>query len=190
MVVTEDGTLDGSWLCPLCAECHSCGEQRLNEKEGYEYAVAAPSGKCKYPVYLATYCKKCHDRFENDSLCPVCLKTYLDDDEENEMVACDTCDHWIHAGCDESLTPEKYQELCDDETAKYNCPLCVDNIKPLVQSGSAVLTLKELSIPGGYCVGLLGGKIRVRGAIRYKTFRVGVPEIKGTGLAEMPSLPL
>lgn len=121
--------------------------------------MAAPKGKLKYPVYLATYCSQCNDRFENDSLCPVCLKTYLDDDEENEMVACDNCNHWIHTGCDESLTPEKYQELCDDETAKYTCPLCADNIKPLVHTGLAVQALKGQAAPGGYGVGLLGGKV-------------------------------
>ncbi|KAG2222126.1 hypothetical protein INT45_007562, partial [Circinella minor] len=180
----------GSWLCPLCADCHGCDEQ--GDKTEYFHALAPPpTDKIKYPVYLATYCGKCYDNFKNDRFCPCCLKTFSEedenDDEENEMVACDSCDHWIHTGCDETLTPEKYQSLCDDEEAKYTCPLCADNIKPIHQTNNATLALKGQAQPSGYCVGIVGGKIKARGVVRYKDHKVAVPEIKGTGIAEMPS---
>ncbi|KAL0082404.1 chromatin remodelling complex Rsc7/Swp82 subunit-domain-containing protein [Phycomyces blakesleeanus] len=180
-----------SWLCPLCADCHSCDERDGKSGDSYHHAVAPPSDRYKYPVYLATYCGTCHDNFTQDRICPVCLKTYKEDDseeDENEMVACDSCDYWIHTSCDESLTPEQYQKLCDDEDAKYKCPLCADSVKPLVHTGTAVMALKGLSAPSGYCVGLLGGKVKTRGVVTYKKAKVGVPEINGTGIAEMPQL--
>ncbi|KAI9246913.1 chromatin remodelling complex Rsc7/Swp82 subunit-domain-containing protein [Phascolomyces articulosus] len=181
---------EGAWLCPLCADCHGCDEQ--GDKTEYFHALAPPpTDKIKYPVYLATYCGKCYDNFKNDRFCPCCLKTFSEedenDDEENEMVACDSCDHWIHTGCDETLTPEKYQSLCEDEEAKYTCPLCADSIKPIHQTNAATLALKGQSQPSGYCVGIVGGKIKARGVVRYKDHKVAVPEIKGTGIAEMPS---
>lgn len=92
------------------------------------------------------------------------MKTFSEEDDneedDNEMVACDSCDHWIHARCDEILTPEKYQSLCDDEDAKYTCPLCADNVKPLHQSSNSVMmTLKGRAAPSGYCIGIIGGKV-------------------------------
>ncbi|KAI8137681.1 chromatin remodelling complex Rsc7/Swp82 subunit-domain-containing protein [Fennellomyces sp. T-0311] len=181
---------EGAWLCPLCADCNGCDEQ--GDKKEYFHAMAPPTDRIKYPVYLATYCSSCIDNFDHDRFCPVCLRTFSEedenDDEENEMVACDQCDHWIHTGCDETLTPEKYQSLCDDEEAKYTCPLCADSVKAIHQTAAASNALKGLAQPSGYCVGLVGGKIRTRGVVRYKDHKVAVPEIKGTGIAEMPSL--
>lgn len=154
---------EGSWLCPLCANCHSCDEHGMEEESQYTHATAPKSDRYKYPVYLATYCPKCNGNFEDDRFCTVCLKTYSEeeenDDEDNEMVACDTCDHWVHTRCDEQLTPEKYQILCDDEEAKYKCPMCEDRFKRLVDTSTADLALKGLSAPSGFAVGLLGGKV-------------------------------
>ncbi|KAI9314093.1 chromatin remodelling complex Rsc7/Swp82 subunit-domain-containing protein [Dichotomocladium elegans] len=183
---------EGSWLCSLCADCHGCGEH--GDKTEYKHAIAPPNDKCKYPVYLATYCPKCYDNFKHDRYCPVCLKPFSDeddnDDEENEMVACDSCDHWIHTGCDETLTPEKYQSLCDDEGAKYTCPLCADQVKPLpANAGSSTPALKGQSAPNGFCVGIVGGKIRTRGIVQYNNHKIAVPEIKGAGISELPSQP-
>ncbi|KAF7723058.1 hypothetical protein EC973_002392 [Apophysomyces ossiformis] len=146
----------------------------------------------KRPVIIMQWRRQCYDNFNEDRFCPICLKTFSEeddnDDEDNEMVACDSCDHWIHTGCDETLTPEKYQNLCDDEEAKYLCPLCADSVKPLVHTGTAVMALKGLSAPSGYCVGMIGGKIKTRGVVNYKKIKLGVPEINGTGMAEMPRL--
>ncbi|KAI8369779.1 chromatin remodelling complex Rsc7/Swp82 subunit-domain-containing protein [Choanephora cucurbitarum] len=181
---------EGSWLCPLCANCHGCDEQGMAEESQYTHAIAPASDRYKYPIYLATYCNKCIQHFNQDRFCPVCLKTYAEeenDDEDNEMVACDTCDHWVHTRCDEILTPEKYQLLCDEEDAKYSCPMCEDRFKRLIDTSTADLALKGLSAPSGFCVGLLGGKVKTRGIVKYKDIKVGVPEINGTGIAEMPS---
>lgn len=135
----------------------------MEEESQYTHATAPKSDRYKYPVYLATYCPKCNGNFEDDRFCTVCLKTYSEeeenDDEDNEMVACDTCDHWVHTRCDEQLTPEKYQILCDDEEAKYKCPMCEDRFKRLVDTSTADLALKGLSAPSGFAVGLLGGKV-------------------------------
>lgn len=155
---------EGSWLCPLCADCHGCDEHGMAEESQYKHAIAPKSDRYKYPVYLATYCHSCYDNFTEDRFCPVCLKTYGEeenDDEDNEMVACDTCDHWIHTRCDEILTPAKYQVLCDDEDAKYSCPMCEERLKRIVDTSTADLALKGLSAPSGVCVGLLGGKVRL-----------------------------
>ncbi|KAI8391349.1 chromatin remodelling complex Rsc7/Swp82 subunit-domain-containing protein [Radiomyces spectabilis] len=185
-----DDVPEGAWLCPLCADCHGCDEQGSDVQ--YHHAVAPPSDRYKYPAYLATYCNRCYNNFTEDRFCTVCMKPYSDEDgadeEDNEMVACDTCDHWIHTRCDEILTPEKYQSLCDDEEAKYSCPLCSDNVKPLIQTSTAIMALKGLSAPSGYCVGMIGGKVETRGVVKYKSIKVGVPKINGTGIAEMPIL--
>ncbi|KAI8639545.1 chromatin remodelling complex Rsc7/Swp82 subunit-domain-containing protein [Parasitella parasitica] len=182
---------EGSWLCPLCANCHSCEEHGMEEESQYTHAIAPKTDRYKYPVYLATYCPKCNGNFKDDRFCTVCLKTYSEeeenDDEDNEMVACDTCDHWIHTRCDQQLTPEKYQTLVDDEEAKYTCPMCEDRFKRLVDTSTADLALKGLSAPSGFAVGLLGGKVKTRGIVKFKGIKIGVPEINGTGIAEMPS---
>ncbi|KAI7867656.1 chromatin remodelling complex Rsc7/Swp82 subunit-domain-containing protein [Spinellus fusiger] len=181
----------GPWLCPLCSDCHSCDGRESKKDTCYHHAIAPPSERYKYPVYLATFCSSCYDNFVQDRMCPVCLKTYSEDDSEeddNEMVACDSCDYWIHTSCDETLTPEHYQKLCDNEDTKYTCPLCSDSVRPLVRTGTAVMALKGLSAPSGYSVGLLGGKVKTRGVVTYKKAKVGVPEINGTGIAEMPQL--
>ncbi|OAD67791.1 hypothetical protein PHYBLDRAFT_160269 [Phycomyces blakesleeanus NRRL 1555(-)] len=184
---------EGSWLCRLCAECHSCGEQKDDtDHTQYHYATAPPSKLYDKAAYLATYCTRCYEHFEQSRFCPVCLKTFSEgdenDEEDNEMVTCDSCDYWIHTKCDETLTPEKYQSLCDDEEAKYACPLCAGKVKPIVETEAVKKALKGTSAPCGSCVGLLGGKIKTRGVVSYEDIKVGVPEIKGTGTAEMPSL--
>ena len=185
-----DHVPEGSWLCPLCANCHSCEEHGMEEESQYTHVSAAPTERYKYPVYLATYCPKCNGNFEEDKFCPVCLKTYSEeenDDEDNEMVACDSCDHWVHTRCDEILTPEKYQVLCDDEDAKYSCPMCEERIKRTVDTSTADLALKGLSAPSGTSIALLGGKVKTRGVVTHKKTKIGVPEIDGAGIAEMPA---
>ncbi|CAM0139198.1 hypothetical protein VKS41_002402 [Umbelopsis sp. WA50703] len=188
-----DEVPEGAWRCPLCALCHSCGGKEIKnenkQKHPYQHAVAPATEHYKYPVYLATYCKVCDDNFENDRFCPVCLKTYSEDedeekeDENNDMVACDNCDYWVHVDCDEALTPERYQKLCENENEKYNCPLCDGRVQPITHTGHAALALKGVSAPSGSCVGVVGGKVKVRGVVHYRKHLVGVPEINGTGVA-------
>ncbi|KAI7871188.1 hypothetical protein BDF14DRAFT_1764195 [Spinellus fusiger] len=184
---------EGAWLCKLCAECHSCNDHQHSDPSHYSDAIAPPTDTYSKVAYLATYCRPCHGHFDQHRFCPVCLKTFTEGDgneeEDGEMVACDVCDHWIHTKCDETLTPNKYQSLCDDEEAKYACPLCANRIQALQPiAEAATKALKGLSGPQSHCVGLLGGRIKIRGVLAYQKSKVGVPQIKGAGVAEMSSL--
>lgn len=156
-----DNVPDGEWLCALCAQCHNCDEKGMAAECQYHHATAPKSDSYKYPVYLATYCHKCNDNFSDDRFCTVCLKTYSEEEgnDDDEMVACDSCDHWVHTKCDQTLTPERYQLLCDEEDAKYSCPMCEDRVERLVNTPAAELALKSLSAPSGTCIALLGGKV-------------------------------
>ncbi|KAI8079726.1 chromatin remodelling complex Rsc7/Swp82 subunit-domain-containing protein [Halteromyces radiatus] len=191
---------EGSWLCPVCAVCHSCDTINVVDvnddlnSEDLIHAVAPPTtGHYKFPVYLASYCGPCFANFEEDRFCPACLRSYADGedvaDEDKEMVACDSCDRWIHSRCDSTLTPERYQQLCEDERVKYTCPLCADHgVKPIDPNSSlATLALQGFSAPCGLAVGIIGGKVRTRGLVEYNGYKVGVPEISGAGSTELPS---
>lgn len=37
--------------------------------------------------------------------CPICFKCYEDNDYDSQMMQCGTCNHWVHAKC-EDLTGE------------------------------------------------------------------------------------
>lgn len=159
----------GSWLCPLCAVCHSC--DTINEVDMSDdadsdrvHAIAPPTDNVKFPIYLATYCGPCYTNFEEDRFCPVCLRSYTDGDDvadaDKEMVACDACDRWVHSRCDATLTPKRYQQLCDDENAKYSCPLCIDRVKAIDPDSSiATMALQGLTRPCGVPIGLIGEKV-------------------------------
>ncbi|CAO3627680.1 unnamed protein product [Cunninghamella blakesleeana] len=186
---------EGSWLCPFCAICHSCNN--TNEKidimsnnelqnphhRHFEHAEAPPNENYKYPIYLATYCNPCYIHFEEDRFCPVCLKSFADgediNDDDRDMVTCDSCERWIHCKCDDTLTSERYAQLCEDEEAKYTCPLCTtDRVVPIDSNSSlAIMALKGISPPCGLAVGVIGGKIKTRGLTEYNGLKVGIPEI-------------
>ncbi|CAO3599463.1 unnamed protein product [Absidia cylindrospora] len=185
---------EGSWLCPLCAVCHSCDSVNVVDDVDSDLvdAVAPPTGDYPFPVYLATYCGPCHINFKDDRFCPVCMTSYADGDDvaddDKEMVACDSCDRWIHSRCDDTLTHERYQELCDDEGAKYSCPLCTERVEPLNPNSSlAKMALQGLTRPSGYVIGTIAGKVKTRALIDYKNYKVGVPEIVGAGSTELPT---
>ncbi|TMW62807.1 hypothetical protein Poli38472_005425 [Pythium oligandrum] len=54
--------------------------------------------------------------------CPVCNMTYEDNDP-SPFVCCDSCEMWVHAACDTSLTPAALAALSESND-KYICPLC------------------------------------------------------------------
>ncbi|SAL95050.1 hypothetical protein [Absidia glauca] len=149
------------------------------------HAIAPPTDNVKFPLYLATYCGPCYTNFDEDRFCPVCLRSYTDGDDvadaDKEMVACDACDRWVHSRCDATLTPERYQQLCDDENAKYSCPLCGDRVKAIDPDSSiATMALQGLIRPSGVPIGLVGEKVKTRGLVEYKSYKLSVPEISGT----------
>lgn len=43
--------------------------------------------------------------------CPICFKCYEDNDYDSQMMQCGTCNHWVHAKC-EDLTGDFYYWLC------------------------------------------------------------------------------
>ncbi|CAG8560058.1 11785_t:CDS:2, partial [Dentiscutata heterogama] len=170
------------WLCSLCAQCNACGEKAtsLNDAAS-DYHHVKTTETANYPIYLATICNKCQNNFMRDLFCPVCLKTYTEDGQENDddkyMVCCDGCDRWIHTRCDVTLTPEKYQELADIPDAKYMCPLCEGRIRPLEEGNKQqkkALSGNPLATPVA-----MTPSHPIRGIISYKGKNVAVPEIQG-----------
>ncbi|KAI8067462.1 chromatin remodelling complex Rsc7/Swp82 subunit-domain-containing protein [Gongronella butleri] len=186
---------EGQWLCPVCAICHSCASidvtGRADKSKEFTHAVAPANAKNEYPVYLATYCRPCYRHFEEDRFCPVCLRSYSDSEDisedDKEMVTCDKCDRWIHTRCDQAMTPERYNQICDDDNAKYTCPLCSGDYRVHDPNDSlSVLAMSGIGGPRGRVVGDVGGKVRTRGITEYKNFKVGVPEIMSGGSAQPP----
>lgn len=33
--------------------------------------------------------------------CPICFKCYEDNDYDSQMMQCGTCNHWVHAKCED-----------------------------------------------------------------------------------------
>ncbi|KAF0427873.1 chromatin structure-remodeling complex protein rsc7 [Gigaspora margarita] len=175
----------GPWLCSLCAQCDSCDEKAasLNDAASNYHHIDAKPETANYPIYLATICYKCKDNFFEDRFCPVCLKTYSEDEQEDDddkdMICCDQCDRWIHPRCDSALTPELYQELVEVPDTKYKCPLCMGRFQPLIEGSEE--HYKALSgFPVAKPVALISGQ-SIRGIVNYKGKNVAVPEIRGWG---------
>ncbi|KAJ1536174.1 hypothetical protein HK096_000347 [Nowakowskiella sp. JEL0078] len=124
----------GAWLCSVCTVCTSCekgaGRARNTHFESEDKwchaladdpMVVARSGMA---AYMCTYCETCYASFIADRFCPLCLHVYAEDELELAMACCDSCDRWIHVGCDPDLTVEAYQALTDVSESKYTCVLC------------------------------------------------------------------
>ncbi|KAG0305398.1 hypothetical protein BGZ98_004200 [Dissophora globulifera] len=147
----------------------------------------------------------CHENFSSGRFCPVCLRTYRgeggeedsDDvgEDENNMVCCDECERWVHMDCDGELTEEKVEEMGQDENLKYTCPPCAGKVVPLapghgraasqvanVPVETAMQSLQGLIAPQAKVCGVLGGRVRIRGLIEHQGKKLGVPEIRGTGI--------
>ncbi|KAI9094360.1 chromatin remodelling complex Rsc7/Swp82 subunit-domain-containing protein [Phlyctochytrium arcticum] len=145
-----DAAPEGDWLCDQCAVCISCDRRpktqqitppRTPTKSSpttplakthqrgdvtWKHAIvpaAKHESKVSYGTYVCTYCEDCYHEFERDKFCPLCMHVYTED-EDSPMACCDSCDRWIHVGCDPSLTEERYEELGEDVEAKYTCVLC------------------------------------------------------------------
>jgi histone-lysine N-methyltransferase MLL1 len=55
-------------------------------------------------------CSACCTQKKKGSFCPLCLKSYDDNDYDTRMVECSKCGGWVHGRC-ESMNEEKYQIL-------------------------------------------------------------------------------
>ncbi|TPX58836.1 hypothetical protein SpCBS45565_g07905 [Spizellomyces sp. 'palustris'] len=128
-----DGAPEGNWLCEQCAVCISCKARppppikgQASAEMNWKHAIVPPArheSRTSYGTYICTYCEDCYESFERDKFCPLCMHVYSEDDD-TEMACCDSCDRWIHVGCDPDLTERRYQQLVEEPDAKYTCVLC------------------------------------------------------------------
>ncbi|XP_074510115.1 histone-lysine N-methyltransferase 2A isoform X2 [Sebastes fasciatus] len=100
-----------AWVCMTCIRCKSCGvtpgkswDTDWNHDEGL--------------------CPDCSKLYELGNYCPICFKCYEDNDYDSQMMQCGTCNHWVHAKC-EDLTDELYEILSSlPESVVYSCRPC------------------------------------------------------------------
>ncbi|KND00733.1 uncharacterized protein SPPG_03849 [Spizellomyces punctatus DAOM BR117] len=138
-----DGAPEGNWLCEQCAVCISCKARppppikgQASAEMNWKHAIVPPArheSRTSYGTYICTYCEDCYVSFERDKFCPLCMHVYSEDDD-TEMACCDSCDRWIHVGCDPELTEKRYQQLVEEPDAKYTCVLCDgDKLEALIR---------------------------------------------------------
>lgn len=100
-----------SWVCMTCVRCKSCG---------------VTPGKCWDTDWNHDkgLCPDCSKLYEQGNYCPICFKCYEDNDYDSQMMQCGTCNHWVHAKC-EDLTDELYEILSSlPESVVYSCRPC------------------------------------------------------------------
>jgi hypothetical protein len=139
---------EGSWMCPLCAVCRTCGKQSEQKPATGDLAALVANRTTKQAdvpaadvptefhhatvptplpliprngaqTYAATYCTPCSADWEADRFCPVCLVTYADDQNDIKMVCCDICDRWVHIECDPAMNEAKYEAMMRAKDAKW-----------------------------------------------------------------------
>eukprot|EP00033_Pygsuia_biforma_P004526 GCRY01004966.1.p1 GENE.GCRY01004966.1~~GCRY01004966.1.p1 ORF type:complete len:622 (-),score=37.80 GCRY01004966.1:148-2013(-) len=99
----------GAWICSDCVFCLSCGAKK-----------PGTSPKARWRENY-TLCEGCFSQFRQKCYCPVCKKTYHDDDVD-PMVQCDVCSFWVHIACD-GISEADYEAMGDTDEA-YVCPNC------------------------------------------------------------------
>ncbi|KAJ1658565.1 hypothetical protein IWQ61_002210 [Dispira simplex] len=114
------------------------------------------------------------------------------DDDDMNMICCDTCDRWVHIRCDPQLTMDKYQLLVEDESAKYNCPLCQGNVPPAVyQAAQTVFPGIPNDSDNASSLDNLPASPKVspwnytRGLLLIKSAVVAAPRIPGTNVVKI-----
>ncbi|KAI3360931.1 hypothetical protein L3Q82_013133, partial [Scortum barcoo] len=100
-----------AWVCMTCIRCKSCG---VTPGKSWDTDWNHDKGLCP----------DCSTLFEMGNYCPICFKCYEDNDYDSQMMQCGTCNHWVHAKC-EDLTDELYEILSSlPESVVYSCQPC------------------------------------------------------------------
>ncbi|XP_029695127.1 histone-lysine N-methyltransferase 2B isoform X3 [Takifugu rubripes] len=100
-----------TWVCVTCIRCKSCG---VTPGKSWDIDWNHEKGLCQ----------DCSKLFEMGNYCPICFKCYEDNDYDSQMMQCGTCNHWVHAKC-EDLTDELYEILSSlPESVVYSCRPC------------------------------------------------------------------
>ncbi|XP_061919170.1 histone-lysine N-methyltransferase 2B isoform X3 [Entelurus aequoreus] len=100
-----------AWVCMTCIRCKSCG---VTPGKSWDIDWNHNKGLCP----------DCSNLYELGNYCPICFKCYEDNDYDSQMMQCGTCNHWVHAKC-EDLTDELYEILSSlPESVVYSCRPC------------------------------------------------------------------
>ncbi|XP_061572520.1 histone-lysine N-methyltransferase 2B isoform X2 [Cololabis saira] len=100
-----------AWVCMTCIRCKSCG---VTPGKSWDIEWNHDKGLCP----------DCSKLYEQGNYCPICFKCYEDNDYDSQMMQCGTCNHWVHAKC-EDLTDELYEILSSlPESVVYSCRPC------------------------------------------------------------------
>ncbi|XP_018543167.1 histone-lysine N-methyltransferase 2B isoform X2 [Lates calcarifer] len=100
-----------AWVCMTCIRCKSCG---VTPGKSWDADWNHDKGLCP----------DCSKLYEQGNYCPICFKCYEDNDYDSQMMQCGTCNHWVHAKC-EDLTDELYEILSSlPESVVYSCRPC------------------------------------------------------------------
>ncbi|XP_024122895.1 histone-lysine N-methyltransferase 2A isoform X2 [Oryzias melastigma] len=100
-----------AWVCMRCIRCKSCG---VTPGKSWDIDWNHDKGLCP----------DCSKLYEQGNYCPICFKCYEDNDYDSQMMQCGTCNHWVHAKC-EDLTDELYEILSSlPESVVYSCRPC------------------------------------------------------------------
>ncbi|KAL5494454.1 hypothetical protein EMCRGX_G015790 [Ephydatia muelleri] len=104
----------GAWRCVECTKCISC-KVSCRENPNSDWFEDF------------TYCSTCLSLKEKGNYCPVCGECYADSDFDSKMVQCGSCEHWVHAKC-ENMTDDEYEILSDlPDSVVFLCRLCWDH---------------------------------------------------------------
>ncbi|XP_029929153.1 histone-lysine N-methyltransferase 2A isoform X2 [Myripristis murdjan] len=100
-----------AWVCMTCIRCKSCG---VTPGKSWDTDWNHDKGLCP----------DCSHLFDQGNYCPICFKCYEDNDYDSQMMQCGTCNHWVHAKC-EDLTDDLYEILSSlPESVVYSCRPC------------------------------------------------------------------
>uniref|UniRef100_A0A8C9VMV8 [histone H3]-lysine(4) N-methyltransferase n=1 Tax=Scleropages formosus TaxID=113540 RepID=A0A8C9VMV8_SCLFO len=100
-----------SWVCMTCIRCKSCG---VTPGKSWDTEWNHERGLCP----------DCSKLYDQGNYCPICHKCYEDNDYDSQMMQCATCNHWVHAKC-EDLSDDLYEILSRlPESVVYSCQPC------------------------------------------------------------------